>query len=68
MTHKDELALEFRRGYYLATANILTLHGADVAAQDVLKAYGAVDFDGIDPYDRAKLQPIADELNRKAAL
>lgn len=59
---ESKLDLEFRRGYYIAVANIMRTHGADVIAKDVLRGYGNVDFEGIDPYDVKVLQPLADDI------
>lgn len=66
MNNESNLELEFRRGYYLAVANILRTHGATQIAEDVLKAYGPVDLKGIDPMEVKLLKPIAKELKRKA--
>jgi hypothetical protein len=60
--------IEFKRGYYLAVANIILTHGESVIAEDVLKNYGKVDFKGIDPYDIEVLKPIAAEIARKQRL
>jgi hypothetical protein len=68
MTNEQDAELEFRKGYYLATANILRTHDQSVIAEDVLKAYGAVDFKGIDPMEIKLLKPIAAELKRKSRL
>lgn len=57
---------EFRRGYYLAVATLVRQHGAESMGEDVPRAYGAVDFGGIDAYDVEVLKPIADEITRKA--
>jgi hypothetical protein len=62
----DEAELQFRRGYCIATANIIRTHGADVVAEDVLRGYGEINFTGIDEFDVATLRPIADEIKRKA--
>ena len=58
--------LEFRRGYYLATANLMKMHGQSTMAQDLLRNYGAVNFRGIDAIDVDVLRPIAAEIRRKA--
>ena len=65
---KLEAKLEsaFRRGYYLATANIMRTHDQDVIAEDVLRQYGAVNFRGIDPMEIKILKPIAAEMRRKS--
>lgn len=57
--------LEFRRGYYLATANIMRTHGQDVIAMDVLRQYGNVNFSGIDPMEVKILKPLAREIRRQ---
>jgi hypothetical protein len=58
---------EFRRGYYLAVATFIRAHDQKQVAEDVLKAYGAIDFTGIDEYDLEVLRPLADEIARKRA-
>lgn len=63
---KEEL--EFKRGYFLAVANIMQTHGEDVIAIDVLRAYGPVDLVGIDSYDKTILRPLIAELKRQAEL
>ena len=59
--------LEFRRGYYLAVAVIIRSHDETQVAEDVLKAYGPVDFEGIDGYDVEVLRPLQKEIDRKRA-
>ena len=68
MKKESKSDLAFRQGYYCATANIIATHGETVIAEDVLKAYGRVNFSGIDAYDVKKLKPIADEIARKRNL
>ena len=68
MTKEQELELEFRRGYYLATANIMRTHDADVIAADVLHSYGKPDLKGIDPLEIKILKPIIAELRRHGRL
>jgi hypothetical protein len=65
---KETEEREFRRGYYLAVATLLRQHGAALMGEDVLRAYGPVNFDGIDPYVLRLLKPIAAEITRKASL
>lgn len=67
---KEQKALEteFRRGYMLATANIMRTHDADVIAEDVLRQYdgtGKINWRGIDPMETKILKPIAAEIVRK---
>ena len=60
--------LEFRRGYLLATANIMRTHDQGVIAEDVLGAYvttGNINWRGIDPMEIKILKPIAAEIRRK---
>jgi len=65
MTKEQELELEFRRGYYLACANIMRTHHCDMTTGDVFKQYGKPNFKGIDPMEIKILKPIAAELRRK---
>jgi hypothetical protein len=58
-------ALEFKRGYFMAVANLMQLHDADVIAGDVLSAYGHVDLKGIDEHDRKLLRPLIREIKRR---
>ena len=41
----------FRDGYFCAVANILRTHGEDVVARDVLRGFGAVDIENLNPDD-----------------
>ncbi|MFA6063930.1 MAG: hypothetical protein WC736_15185 [Gallionella sp.] len=48
--------LAFDRGYVCAVANIITTHGADVIARDVLRANPPQDWNNIDSYDKEILK------------
>ena len=61
---EEAKSLAFRQGYYIAVANIIRTHDEEVVAREVLAAYGAVDFTGIDPYDLKVLKPLAKEIER----
>ena len=65
MANENKLALEWRRGYYCACANIMGSHGDPVITEDVLRACGRVNFEGIDAFDIERLKPVADEIARK---
>jgi hypothetical protein len=56
--------LEFRRGYYLAVANLMRLHGSEVEARDTLSNYGKFNPEGIEEYDLKVLRPLAKEIER----
>lgn len=43
------------------------MHGGGIEAEETLRAYGEVDFSGIDEYDKTKLAPLAKEIMRKKA-
>lgn len=64
----SEEQLEFKRGYFLAVANIMQTHDASVIAVDVLRAYGHVDLRGIDEHDKNILRPLIAELKRQQSL
>lgn len=53
---------EFARGYLLAVANIMHLHGEDTIASDVLAESGvtkaAMERLGFDTYDVKRLRPL----------
>ena len=49
---KDLLGIEFDRGYVCAVANIISAHGEDVIARDVLRANMPRNWNDIDAYDR----------------
>jgi hypothetical protein len=68
MTLEQQLELEFRRGYYAAVANLVRTHDQSTIAADVLRAYGHVNFRGIDPGQSRVLRPIAVEIKRKDKL
>jgi hypothetical protein len=61
---ESESDIAFRQGYYLAVATLMRQHDQEVMARDLLKAYGGVDFRGIDPMERKILKPIAAEIKR----
>lgn len=65
---EHKLSLEFKRGYYIAVANMVRLHRCEVEARDTLEAYGKIDFVGIDPYDVKTLKPLAAESKRLSKL
>lgn len=50
----DELS--FRRGYYVAVAELIRTHDQPTIACDLLRQFGAINFDGIDEYDRTALE------------
>lgn len=52
---------DFRRGFYLAAAEVVRTHDQPTIAADLLRIFGPVNFDGIDGYDREVLEPIAVE-------
>lgn len=62
------LELEWRRGFYCAVSTLVRAHGCAVEAQDVLRACGKVNFEGIDDYDVQALMPIAAEIKRRKAI
>lgn len=61
-------SMEFKRGYFLAVANIARMYDAPTIAEHVLGAYGQLDLTGIDEEDRKVLRPIIAELKRIDAL
>lgn len=65
---KAALAREFRRGYYAACANLVAMHGEGNVAEDVLRAYGAIDFGDINDFDYNRLRAVAKEIKRKNKL
>lgn len=67
-TDERLLSVEFKRGYYMAVANLIRQHDQPVMARDVLSAYGNVSFKGIDRMDVATLKPIAAEIRRTEKL
>lgn len=64
MNMEQKLELEFRRGYYLAVANLMRLHGCDVEARETLSQYGHFNPEGIEEYDLKILRPLAKEIER----
>jgi len=64
-TTESELSLVFRQGYYCAVSNLVSMHGGGIEAEETLRAYGAVDFSGIDEYDKKILATLAQEIMRK---
>ena len=54
MKKEEELELEFRRGYYCAVANLVSMHGEGIEAVEVLRTYGEINFDGISEYDKER--------------
>ena len=66
MKTKKAEEISFKRGYFMAVANLMQLHDASVIAVDVLRAYGPVDLRGIDENDRRILRPLIAELKRQA--
>jgi hypothetical protein len=68
MTEAQKSELEFRRGYYLAVANIIRTHCEYTVAEDVLRGYGTIDFKGIDPLEIKLLKRVASEIKRKSSL
>lgn len=60
--------MEFKRGYFLAVANLVRMYDASTIAGHVLGAYGQLDLAGIDEQDRRVLRPIIAELKRIHAL
>ena len=61
---EDRLDTEFRRGYYMAVANLMRLHDCDVLARDTLAAYGKFDARGIAHCDLKVLRRLARETKR----
>ena len=53
---KNLLGIEFDRGYVCAVANLISMHGADVMAADVLRANVTCNWKNIDAYDRKILR------------
>lgn len=64
MTKEKQSEVEFRRGYYLAVANLMRLHGCEVQARDTLMNYGGFNPEGIEEYDLDVLCPLAKEAAR----
>jgi hypothetical protein len=62
---ESERSLAFRQGYYCAVAALVSMHGAGIEAEETLRAYGRVNFRGIDQYDKKKLAPLAKEIRRR---
>ena len=67
MKKEEELELEFRRGYYCAVANLVSMHGEGIEAVEVLRTYGEINFDGISEYDKEKRKKSAEEVARFAS-
>lgn len=63
---------DFNRGYMIAVANLMNLHGDEVIARDVLMQLGASreDMEALDltDYDLEPLRALFDEIDRRAAL
>lgn len=57
---RNERERAFDQGYVCAVANIMTLHGEDVIAREVLNQNRPKDWSNIDKADMVALQPIFD--------
>ena len=54
----DPGALDFKRGYYLAVSNLVSMRGISSQTVELLRNYGPVDMRGIGAYDREVLAPV----------
>ncbi len=62
----DDLA--FRQGYYLAVATLVRMHDQPGMAAELLRAFGKINFHGIDEFDLEVLKPVvANEMRKRLA-
>lgn len=61
----DELS--FRRGYYLAVANLVRMHDQPTIAAELLDEFGPLNLDGIDEFDihTFEISRVIEEVKRR---
>ena len=55
--------LWFRRGYYMAVANIMRMRDEPTIAAEVLTGYGGINLDGIDDADLPYINQVIESEN-----